>query len=250
MLYIFKNEGKGRYILKVSNLSYSYKYKKILQDINFSLEYGEHISVIGINGSGKSTLLKCLSGFLNYKGSVKIDGEEVRNINKRDLAKKITTLPQNTYSYFDYKVFEVASFGIYANDGRDDERVDCVLKNLGIYHLRNNYMSELSCGEVQMVFISRVFVQDSDIILMDELSNNLDIKSQIHIIKNLNNWFKDKILINVFHDLNLVKNLNNDVMVIKNSKIYKYGSVYEILKRDVLKEIYGIDIKDFIIDLD
>ncbi len=194
-----------------------------------------------------------MCNFLNYEGSVKIDGIEIKSINPKDLAKKITILPQQINMYFDYKVRDVVKFGRYAHskwkfwDKKESDHINEILKDMNIYHLKDKYMSELSGGECQKVFIARVLAQNSDIILLDELSNNLDINSQIYMVQNINRWFKDKILISVFHDLNLIRNLDNRVMVIKNSKIYKYGDVDSIFTRDNLKNIYGVDIQEFMI---
>lgn len=172
----------------------------------------------------------------------------------KNLAKKITILPQKVNLYFDYKVYDFVKFGRYSYEKWGEIRKDNedfiinILEKLDIYNLKDNYMSELSGGECQRVFIARVFVQDSDIILFDEMNNNLDINSQIYIVKNINDWFRDKILISVFHDLNFVRNLNSNVMVIKDSRVYKYGSVNEILTGEVLKNIYGVDVREFMIN--
>lgn len=168
----------------------------------------------------------------------------------RNLAKKITILSQQVTMYFDYKVIDVIKFGLYSYEKSniDNEKIHEMLKDIGIYHLKDKYMSELSGGERQKVFIGRVFAQDPDIILLDEFNNNLDIKSQIHIVENLNNWFKNKILISVFHDLNLVRNLNSKVMALKDSKIYKYGDVHEVFYRDTLRALYDIDVEKFMIN--
>lgn len=195
-----------------------------------------------------------MCNFLDYKGSIRIDGIEIKDMSTKNLAKKITILPQKVNLYFDYKVYDFVRFGRYCHkkwgiirEDNEDFIID-ILKKLDIYSLKDNYMSKLSGGECQRVFIARVFVQNSDIILFDEMNNNLDIGSQIYIVKNINDWFKDKILISVFHDLNLVKNLNSNVMVIKDSRVYRYGGVDEILTGGILKNIYGIDVREFMID--
>lgn len=188
-----------------------------------------------------------MCNFLDYKGSIKINGNEVKEMKFKNLAKKITMLSQQITMYFDYKVIDVVKFGLYSYGKFNsyNEKIYEVLKNIGIYHLKDKYMSELSGGERQKVFIGRVFAQNPDIILLDELNNNLDIKSQIYIIENLNNWFKDKILISVFHDLNLVRNLNSKVMALKDSKIYKCGDIDEVFNKENLREIYEVDVENF-----
>lgn len=195
-----------------------------------------------------------MCNFIDYRGSIKINGQEVRNIKPKDLAKKITILSQQSSMYFDYKVIDVIKFGRYSyNDSNFFVRKESgyildILKNIGIDHLKDKYMSELSGGECQKVFIARVFAQNPDIVLLDEMNNNLDIKSQIYIIENIKKFFKDKILITVFHDLNLVRNLNNKVMILKDSKKYKYGSIDDVLNRENLKNVYDVDVVEFMVN--
>ena len=163
-------------------------------------------------------------------------------------------MSQQNNLYFDYKVTDVVGFGRYSyNDSmfyikKESYYILDILKKLGIDHLKNKYMSELSGGECQKVLIARVFAQNPDIILLDEMNNNLDISSQIYVIENIQEFFKNKILIGVFHDLNLVRNLNTKVMILKDSIKYKYGQADEILTRENLKNVYGIDVVAFIIN--
>ncbi|BAK80853.1 putative ferrichrome transport ATP-binding protein FhuC [Candidatus Arthromitus sp. SFB-rat-Yit] len=212
------------------------------------------MSIIGLNGCGKSTLLKCICNFLNYEGSIKINELEVKKFKNRELSKNVTILFQQTDMYFDYKVLDVVKFGRYSNYKKwkfvreYDEDLDIILKNMGIYHLKNRFMSELSGGEKQRVFISRILYQDPYIILLDEFNNNMDLKTQIYIIENFKEIFKDKIILSVFHDLNIVRNLNTLVMVLKDCKVYKYGDVDNIFNKNVLKSVYGVDVEKFMID--
>lgn len=212
------------------------------------------MSIIGLNGCGKSTLLKCICNFLNYEGSVKINGVEVNKLKNKELSKNITILSQQTDMYFDYKVLDVVKFGRYNTYERwkfvreYDEDLDTILKNMGIHHLKNRFMSELSGGEKQRVFISRILYQDPYIILLDEFNNNMDLKTQIYIMENFKEIFKDKIILSVFHDLNIIRNLNTLVMVIKDYKVYKYGDVDSVFDKNILQSVYGVDVEKFMID--
>lgn len=212
------------------------------------------MSIIGLNGCGKSTLLKCICNFLNYEGSVKINGVEVNKLKNKELSKNITILSQQTDMYFDYKVLDVVKFGRYNTYERwkfereYDGDLDTILKNMGIHHLKNRFMSELSGGEKQRVFISRILYQDPYIILLDEFNNNMDLKTQIYIMENFKEIFKDKIILSVFHDLNIIRNLNTLVMVIKDYKVYKYGDVDSVFDKNILQSVYGVDVEKFMID--
>ncbi len=239
-------------ILQVKDLCYSRNGKEILRNINFTLNDRESLIIIGLNGCGKSTLLKCLCNYLNYKGSVKIDGEEIKFLKPKVLSKKITMLSQAVTINYDFKAKDVVSFGRYAyNESskyENDKIINESMSILGISHLKNCYMSELSGGEAQKVFMARVMCQDSEIILLDEPSNNLDFKFYVDIVENLNVWFKNKIVISVLHDLNLVSLLNSNIMAIKDSQIYKMGSINEVFQNEILQNIYGFDVQSFMIN--
>lgn len=193
-----------------------------------------------------------MCNYLNYKGSVRIDGEEVKLLKPKILSKKITMLSQTTTMNYDFKVKDVVSFGRYAykelyKDENEQIINDC-LSLLGISHLKNYYMSELSGGESQKVFIARVMCQNSEIILLDEPNNNLDFKFYVDIIENLKLWFENKIVISVLHDLNLVSLLDSKVMAIKDSQVYKIGSVDEVFQNEILENIYGFDVESFMLN--
>ena len=238
-------------ILEVSNLSCSYGKTKILKNINFTLNDSEKLIIIGRNGCGKSTLLKCLCNFLNYEGSIKINGLEVKNMKSKELAKNITMLNQNEIINFDFKVKDVVGFGRYAYDNfckKENEKIiDESLSKLNILNLKNCYMGELSGGEKQKVFISRVIAQNSKIVLLDEPNNNLDFGFYINLNQNINTWFENKIVISIIHDLNLVSILNNKVMAIKENEIYKIGNFDNDFSGEVLKNIYDFDVEKFML---
>lgn len=170
----------------------------------------------------------------------------------KELSKKVSMLSQNINIYFDYKVIDVVKFGRYSYGRKisyeQNIRLIEILKNMGIYHLRDKYISELSGGQAQKVFISRILFQDPYVVLLDEFNNNLDLGTQIYMLNNLNSLFKDKILISVFHDLNIVRGLNSRVMILKNGGIYKYGDDSTIFNRRILQDVYGVDVKQFMED--
>ena len=198
------------------------------------------------NGCGKSTLLKSIANIIEYKGNIKIDGEEVNSLSRLELAKKIGLMSQITQMYFPYTVYETVSLGRYAYSkgafatlsSQDDEIIIDSMKKVGIYELKDKMITELSGGQLQRVFLARVFAQNPDVILLDEPTNHLDFKHQIELLENLNEWVKqnNKIVVGVLHDLNLVQYFADKVLILKDGKEVDYG-----LPEDVFKGIVTLN---------
>lgn len=246
-------------MLEVKNLYTGYDKKEIIKNINFEIKRGENLCIVGPNGCGKSTLLKSIANIIEYKGNIKIDGEEVNSLSRLELAKKIGLMSQITQMYFPYTVYETVSLGRYAYSkgafatlsSEDDEIIIDSMKKVGIYELKDKMITELSGGQLQRVFLARVFAQNPDVILLDEPTNHLDFKHQIELLENLNEWVKqnNKIVVGVLHDLNLVQYFADKVLILKDGKEVDYGLPQDVLKGLTLNKVYGMDIKNFMINI-
>lgn len=242
-------------MLEITNLYTGYDKKEIIKNVSFTVNKGENLCIVGPNGCGKSTLLKSMANILEYKGNIKIDGKEVKDYSRVELAKKIGLMSQITQLYFPYTVYDTVALGRYAYSKgpfsklskQDTEFIVDSMKKVGIYELRDKLITELSGGQLQRVFLARVFAQNPDVILLDEPTNHLDFKHQIELLKNLNNWAKDnnKIVVGVLHDLNLVQYFADEVLLLKEGEIVDYGLPEKVLKGTKLNEVYEIDIKEF-----
>lgn len=242
-------------MLEVKNVYTGYDKKEIIKDINFSIKRGENLCIVGPNGCGKSTLLKSIANILDYKGSIKIDGQEVSEFNRLELAKKVGLMSQMTQLHFPYSVYDTVSLGRYAYSKgafsrlsqEDVEIVVDSMKKVGVYELKDRMITELSGGQLQRVLLARVFAQNPDIILLDEPTNHLDFKHQVELLDNLNHWVKDnnKIVIGVLHDLNLVQYFADRVLILKEGKEVNYGLPKDVFSGKTLNEVYEIDIRGF-----
>lgn len=242
-------------MLEITNLYTGYDKKEIIKNVSFTVNKGENLCIVGPNGCGKSTLLKSMANILEYKGNIKIDGKEVKDYSRVELAKKIGLMSQITQLYFPYTVYDTVALGRYAYSKgpfsklskQDTEFIVDSMKKVGIYELRDKLITELSGGQLQRVFLARVFAQNPDVILLDEPTNHLDFKHQIELLKNLNNWAKDnnKIVVGVLHDLNLVQYFSDEVLLLKEGEIVDYGLPEKVLNGTKLNEVYEIDIKEF-----
>lgn len=246
-------------MLEVKNLYCGYENKEIIKNISFTVKNGENLCIVGPNGCGKSTLLKSIANIINYKGSIKIDGIESYKLSRLELAKKVGLMSQVSQLYFPYTVYDTVSLGRYAYSkgafaklsSKDKEIIVDSMNKVGIYDLKDKLITELSGGQLQRVFLAKIFAQDPDIILLDEPTNHLDFKNQIDLLENLNDWVKNnnKIVIGVLHDLNLVQYFADKVLMIQDGQEVSHGTPEEVLKDKVLNDIYGIDIKNFMVNI-
>ena len=246
-------------MIEVKNIYCAYDNKKIIKDLSFNVNNGENLCIVGPNGCGKSTLLKSIANIIEYEGSVKIDNKEVSSFSRIDLAKKVALMSQTSQIYFPYTVYDTVSLGRYAYSkgvfsklSLTDKRIIVdSMKKVGIYELKDKLITELSGGQLQRVFLAKIFAQDPDIILLDEPTNHLDFKNQIDLLENLNEWVKtnNKIVIGVLHDLNLVQYFADKVLMIQSGKVVSYGRPEDVLKGEILNDIYGMDIKEFMVNI-
>jgi len=242
-------------MLEVKNLSAGYNDTDVICNINFKAERGESLCILGPNGSGKSTLLKSIARIIDYRGFVLVNGEDIRAVSRKELAKKIALLTQSAQVFFPYTVYETVSMGRYAYSqgflknlsAEDGVVIEDILKKLDIWNNKDCMIDELSGGELQRVFLARTLVQSPELILLDEPSNHLDLKHQIELLKFLKEWVKEnnKTLISVFHDLNLARLFGDTAVVLNNGTLSASDKIEDILKSGILSDVYGVDIRGF-----
>lgn len=236
----------------VDSLEFGYTNKSVLKDISFSVEKGQFISIIGPNGSGKSTLLKNLANiYLPLKGDIEIDGKNISNYNKKELARKIALVPQDTTISYDFSVFDVALMGRFPYIGRfekesenDYKMVVEALKLTNTFHLRDRSINEISGGERQRVIIARALIQEPEIIFLDEPTSHLDINHQIDLLTILKNLNKEKntTIILVIHDINLACRYSDKIVLMDDGKILSEGNPEEVITRENIEEAYGLNV--------
>ena len=244
-------------MLEVKNLYCGYNGVDIIKDVSFRVDRGENICIVGPNGCGKSTLLKAISNLIPFKGSVLLDGNDTKSLKRKDLAIKIALMTQSSNILFPYSIYDTVALGRYAHlngvfsrlNKKDEEIINNSLDKVGLLDIKDKLISELSGGQLQRVFLARAFAQDPDVILLDEPTNHLDLRYQIEMLDYLKVWAKEnnKIVVAVLHDLNLVQNFGDKVLMLKDGVIKNNGNTREVLNGSDLEEVYGIDIKAFML---
>lgn len=239
------------YALEAKNIKFGYNNKLILNDISFNIEKGSFTSIIGPNGSGKSTLLKILNNIYTLnEGKLEINGENINNLKKKELAKKMALVPQNTQIDYNFTVEDIVLMGRYPYKSRfqkeseeDYKIVRNSLKMTNTIDLSHRYINDLSGGERQRVIISKALAQKAEIILLDEPTSSLDINHQIEILellKELNEKEKTTIIL-VIHDINLAARYSKELIILKNGKIVSKGTPDKVINKKNIEDAYNIN---------
>lgn len=236
-------------ILEIENLTYKIDDSLISDGINIKFEKNTFTGIIGPNGSGKSTLLKQIYRVLKpTKGKIFFDGIDIEDISSKKMARQMAVLPQENQSDFDYTVREIILMGrfpyhsFFMGDHDFDVDINLMKKYLDIVGLReqeNQYFKTLSGGEKQRVLLARALVQEAELLILDEVTNHLDIGYQykvLEILKGLN-----MTIISAIHDLNLAMKFCDQVVIIDKGRIIVTGNPKDIITRENLKEIFKID---------
>lgn len=177
--------------LKIENLNFSYGSHKVLSDVNLLIEDGQTVTLLGPNGAGKSTLFKCILGLLNnYDGKILIDGTSIKDMTIRQRAKAISYIPQKHSQTYDFSALEIVLMGCSVklsalqNPGKNEIKAAIkAMQLIGIEHLKDRKISEISGGEQQMVLIARAIAQNGKILVLDEPTSALDFGNVIRVQK-------------------------------------------------------------------
>lgn len=239
--------------LEVENLSFTYRRDRhVLYNISFSLEQGNSMTILGPNGAGKTTLLNCiLRNADNYQGEIKLFGKRIQQYTNREFAATAAYVPQLTQLSFDYTVEEFVLMGTNPQhrlfdlpDERDYERTWQCLESLGVGHLKNRYMGEISGGERQLAYIARALAQQPRIIVMDEPTSALDYSNQfkvIQILKDLTRRGYSVVLTS--HNPDYAFMLGGKVGMLFRDGSFEFGPVKAHMTDQRLSRMYGTPIK-------
>lgn len=238
--------------IEVKNLSFSYKKGvPVLQNISFSLESGKFICLLGPNGVGKSTLFKCMLGLLrNYTGQILIDGEDIKHLSQKELARRAAYIPQSSSPVFNYTVSDVVLMGTTAlgpvlgspgQKERDFARK--ALELLGISHLENRMFMNISGGERQLVLVARALAQQAGILFMDEPTANLDYGNQARVLEQVRRLTRQGYtVIQSTHNPEQAFLYADQVLAVKDGVVAAQGSPAQVMDRELIKSLYGIDV--------
>lgn len=235
--------------MKIENLTKQYDGKTVVDSVTFKIPQGKVISMIGPNGAGKSTVLNIISRLIaRDSGLVEFEGQDISRWKSKELAKRLAILTQSNNIQMKLTVRELVSFGRFPYSGNhptkeDQEMIDKAIQYMELEEFEDRFIDELSGGQRQRACIAMVIAQDTEYILLDEPTNNLDIYHATNMMKIVRRLCDElgKTVILVLHEINYAAFYSDYVCAFVDGKIAKFGTVEEVMTKENLAQIYKVD---------
>jgi iron complex transport system ATP-binding protein len=237
-------------MIVASGVTKNYGDACVVDGVSVSLPKGGITSIIGPNGAGKSTLLSMISRLMAMDaGTVTVDGLDVSKAPSDVLARRLSILRQDNHMTARLTVRDLVSFGRYPySKGRltveDKGHIDLAIDYLNLTPLADRFLDELSGGQRQRAFVAMVLAQDTDYVLLDEPLNNLDMKHASAMMRLMKRAAAElgKTVVLVLHDINFASWYSDFIVAMKDGKLAAQGTPAEMIRPEVLAEIYDMDI--------
>lgn len=238
--------------LSVEHLTFGYRCFGVLKDVNFNVEQGNLVCVLGKNGAGKSTLFRCILGLLRgYEGEILADGVNVKTWKERELAARIAYIPQTHNSAFAFSVVDMvlmgttSSLSTMSSPGVEQRRIAMeALEMMKIGHLAARSYSHISGGEQQLVLIARAIAQQAGILIMDEPCASLDYGNQVRVMEELKHLAaKGYLIIQSTHSPEQAFLYADQALVLHGGKVAAIGAPEAVLTRELLEDMYEVPIR-------
>ena len=239
-------------MIEVNAISFRYHEDWVLQDVSFRVERGEFVGVIGPNGSGKTTLLKMLYRLLGPQdGEILFESVPLAKMDRRDIAKRIAVVAQETQLLFPFTVLETVLMGrspylgnLMFESEKDLEIARKAMEWTKVLPFSERPVDELSGGERKRVFIARALAQEPEVILLDEPTASLDIHHQIDFLDLILTLNRERglTIVMVSHDMNTASEFCDRLILLQKGRVYKTGSPGEVITKENIESVYGCEV--------
>lgn len=239
-------------LLSIKNLFFAYEAQSLFKGIDFEVHRGQFLGILGPNGCGKTTLLKLLTGVLPLQsGSILLENRELHQYSRRELARKVAVLPQETHLDFPFTALEVVLMGRapYLGTFQWESPQDLAIAQEAMVkcdclQFAPRDVRELSGGERERVFLARALAQEPKILLLDEPTTHLDLQHQYRTFQLLKGLHEEKqlTLMVVLHDLNFALKACERVLLLGGGQVVGDGPPEEILTESNINQVYGIQV--------
>jgi len=243
-------------VLRASDVSFSYTARagparEVLAGVSIDIARGELVGILGPNGSGKTTLLRILSGSLHPRaGAVTLEDRPIAAWSRKEVARRIAFVPQETYAPFDFSVLDIVlmgrfpHLGTFALEGPAD--IDIARRALdatGTLPFEHRMFNSLSGGEKQRVVIASALAQTAELLLLDEPTASLDIGHQLEVqrlLRRLNTTSNVTMVLST-HDLNLAAALCRRLVLLRDGRVLAAGETADVLTPAGVRALYDVE---------
>jgi iron complex transport system ATP-binding protein len=231
----------------IQGLSFAYGAAPVLREVTLAIEPAQLTAVVGPNGAGKSTLMAVLAGLQNhYSGSCRFDGREIRDWNKRELARRAAFVPQSLRLEFSFTAEQVVFMGrtpychgLFESPG-DRDAVRRAMEMTDSLAFAERPFRELSGGERQRVALASALAQEPGALLLDEPTTYLDLKHQIHLYRLLRDLAREgRMVIAITHDLNLAAAYADRIVALADGEVVLDGTPLEVVTEASVARVFG-----------
>ncbi len=226
-------------MIEFENVSFAYEQgAPVIDGMSFTIADGESVGLIGANGAGKSTIMKLLLGLVTGEGRIAVDGIDVSRENLGKIRQKLGFVLQNSDNQmfmptvFEDMMFAPLNYMVSREDA--EKRVDEVLERLDLQYLKHKYNHKISGGEKRMAAIATILAMEPEAVLMDEPTSALDPYNRRIVINTIRGMEQTKIITS--HDLDMIMDTCDRVILISKGRIVADGSAEEILSNKELLE--------------
>ena len=235
--------------MRIKNLTKSYDGKIVVDGVNFEIPKGKILSLIGPNGAGKSTVMGMISRLIaSDSGSIDFEGKPLQKWKSRELSRRLAILTQSNNVQMKQTVRELVNFGRFPYSGshltaEDEKIVSESIDYMELTGMQDQFIDELSGGQRQRAYIAMVIAQDTEYVLLDEPTNNLDIYHSTNMMKIVRRLCDElgKTVILVLHEINYASFYSDYICAFVDGKIARFGTVDEVITKENLSEIYNVD---------
>ena len=247
-----RDEAESVTALSLERLTVELGGRNVVDGVSFAVERGEWVTVIGPNGAGKSTLLRCVAGLIGHRGQIALDGDALRRLGRREVARRVAIVPQSplmpaAMSVREYVLLGRTPYVSYAGrEGRRDRAAtEEAIDRLDLADLAARPLGTLSGGERQRAVLARALAQEAPLLLLDEPTSALDAGRQQEALELIDALRLDAGLtvLAAMHDLTLAGQYASRLLLLSGGRIVARGAPAEVLTEPLIAEHYGARVR-------